>query len=114
MIRNTTMQLQLWWMEELKKMTGNVMRQEEKRQEAARKKNAKLFGDMDIERREDIDDLYAYGAITDAKREKLINLWEEMQPEPGELYNLKLKLLKEAYEEAHHIYMDEQEKELDL
>jgi hypothetical protein len=108
------MQLQLWWMEEIKKLTGKVLKQEEKRQETARKKGTKLLGDMDIERREDIDDLYAFGAITDAKRNKLISLWEDMQPEPSELYNLKLKLLQEAYEEAHHIYVDEMEKECDL
>ena len=97
--------LQIWWQAELRELTRKVIAQEEKRQEKARKKAASLFGDLAIERREDIDDLYAYGAITDKKREKLIDLWEQGQQQDG-LYQGKIDLLQDAFTESQNIVRD--------
>ena len=97
--------LQKWWQEELRELTRNVIAKEEKRQERASKKAAAMFGDLAIERREDIDDLYAYGEITDRKREKLIDLWEQWQQHDW-LYEEKVKLIQEAYSESLGIVRD--------
>ena len=91
--------LQKWWQEELRALTRKVMAEEEKRQEKARKKAVAMFGDLGIERREDIDDLYAYGTITDRKRDKLIDLWEQGQTSDW-FYTEKINLLQDAYTES--------------
>lgn len=97
--------LQIWWQAELRELTRKVIAQEEKRQEKARKKAASIFADFAIERREDIDDLYAYGAITNKKREKLIDLWEHGQQQDG-LYQGKINLLQDAFAESQNIVRD--------
>ena len=89
--------LHRWWQEQIRDLTRKVMAQEEKRQERIRKKNESMLGDLAIERREDIDDLYGYGAITEKKRDKLIDLWEQGQ-QPDELYQAKIDLLGEYYQ----------------
>lgn len=97
--------VQRWWMEQLRAMTRKIMADEEKRQEKVRKKTAEAFGDLAIERREDIDDLYGYGVITDRQREKLINMFEK-ENEPDEIYKAKIDLLQDAYEEAHRVMLN--------
>lgn len=94
--------LQKWWLGELKALTKKVLAQEEKRQERIRNKNEQMLGDFGIERREDIDDLYAYGTITERKREKLIELWEQKQT-PDEMYEAKIDLLQDMYQTAKEI-----------
>ena len=91
--------LQKWWQEEIRALTRKVMAEEEKRQEKAKKKALSMFGDLAIERREDIDDLYGYGAITEKKRDKLIDLWEQGQQHDW-LYNEKINLLQDAYADS--------------
>ena len=98
-------QVQRWWMDQLRDITRKVMAQEEKRIARVKKKNADMIGDLGIERREDIDDLYGYGAITEKKRDKLIDIWEQGQ-NPDELYQAKIDLLQDAYTEAKHIMQD--------
>jgi hypothetical protein len=91
--------LQKWWQEQLRELTRKVMAQEEKRQQTAKKKALAMFGDLAIERREDIDDLYGYGTITEKKRDKLIDLWN--QGEQNDLfYDEKIKLLQDAYADS--------------
>lgn len=97
--------LQRWWMETLREITRKEMQREEKRQEKARKKGEAMFGDLDIERREDIDELYGYGVITARQREKLIDLFEKGQ-EPDEMYQAKIDLLQDAYTDAQMIMRD--------
>ena len=94
--------LQSWWMGELSALTQKLMTQEEKRQQKAKANVLKTFKDLSIERREDIDDLYAYGTISDRKREKLIDMWEQSERPVG-LYQAKLNLLQETYHEAKQV-----------
>lgn len=98
-------QLQRWWMEQLRVITRKVMENESKRQEKEKKKAAKMIGDLEIEKREDIDDLYGYGVITEKQRERLIDAFEKSQ-EPDEMYEAKIELLQEAYTEAQRIMRD--------
>ena len=98
-------QLQRWWQEQIRELTRKVMSQEEKRQEKIKKKNLSMFGDLAIERVEDIDDLYGYGAISEKKRDKLLDLWEKGQ-QPDEMYQAKIDLLQDAYSESIQIMRD--------
>lgn len=97
--------LQRWWMAELQIITRKVMKEEEARQAKARARMLTAFGNLDIERKEDIDDLYAYGVITERKRDKLLDMLEQGQ-QPGELYQAKIDLLQDAYREAKTIMQD--------
>ena len=97
--------LQRWWMEQLREITRKTMAAEEKRQKKAEAKAAAIIGDLGIERREDIDELYGYGTITASQRDKLIDLFEKKE-EPGELYQAKIDLLQELYGEAHRVMLD--------
>ena len=97
--------LQKWWQEQLRELTRKVMAQEEKRQQAAKKKAMAMFGDLAIERREDIDDLYGYGTITEKKRDKLIDLWEQGEQNDW-FYDEKINLLQDAYTESMNVVRD--------
>ena len=97
--------LQKWWQGELRELTRKVMDQEEKRQAKAVKKTAAMFGDLCIERRDDIDDLYAYGTISEKKRDKLVDLWEQGEQHDW-FYEEKVRLLQDAYSESLEIVRD--------
>ena len=97
--------LQQWWQGEIRELTRKVMAQEEKRQEKAKKKAASLLGSYSIERREDIDDLYGYGVITESKRDKMIDLWEKGQ-QPDEFYRRKIDFLQDVYTESVHVVVE--------
>ena len=97
--------LQRWWMEQLREITRKTMEAEDKRQKKARAKAVKDLADYNIERREDIDDLYGYGVITDRKRDKLLDLFDQIE-NPDELYQAKIDLLQELYAEAHRVMLD--------
>ena len=97
--------LQRWWMEQLREITRKTMQAEDKRQQKARVKAVKDLADLSIERREDIDDLYGYGVITDRKRDKLLDLFDQIE-NPEELYQAKIDLLQDAYSEAQKILRD--------
>lgn len=99
--------LQKWWMNELKLLTQKVMNAEDKRQAKVRNKKADILADADVERKEDIDDLYAYGVITAKKREKLLNIFEEIET-PGRLYREKLDMLQDMYQIAKEIIRDKE------
>lgn len=107
MKRKQVITLQTWWMGELKALTQKVLKEEEKRQARIRKKNEQILGSFDIERREDIDDLYAYGTITDKKREKLIDLWEQQQA-PDEMHQAKIDMLQEMFQQAKEIIREQE------
>ena len=97
--------LQRWWMEQLREVTRKTMQAEDKRQKKARAKVTEELANFSIERREDIDDLYGYGVITDRKREKLIDLFDQAE-DHDELYQAKMDLLQDAYAEAQQIMRD--------
>jgi hypothetical protein len=97
--------LQQWWQGEIRELTRKVMAQEEKRQEKAKKKAATMLGSFDIERREDIDDLYGYGVITESKRNKLIDILEKGQ-QPDEFYRRKIDFLQDVYTESVQLVVE--------
>ena len=97
--------LQEWWKKTLVEITRKVMQEEEKRQERIRKKNASMLADFGIESLEDIDELYGYGAITEKKRDKLTELFEASQT-TDEMYEAKIALLQDAYNDAVQILND--------
>lgn len=97
-----------WWMEELRAITRKVMAQETKRQEKEKAKVMRMFGDLAIERREDIDELYSYGAISSRKRDRLMDLWEQGESIDW-MYQAKIDLLQDAYMDAQRTIKDLQE-----
>lgn len=97
--------LQKWWLDNIRDLTDKVIAQEERRQERVRKKSVEMFGDLEITRREDIDDLYGYGVISESKRDKLVDLWEKGE-QTDDLYEAKLNLLQEEYAEAKRILQE--------
>ena len=95
--------LQTWWMGELKKITQAVMDAEAKRQAKQMKKEYHELEDFRSEN--DILDAYGFGCITERKKDRLISLWlkrEEGQAEDP-MYQMKLKLLEELYQNAKRI-----------
>ena len=92
-------------MEQLREITRKTMQAEDSRQKKARAKAIKELADYSIERRGDIDDLYGYGVITDRKRDKLYDLFDQIE-NPDELYQAKIDLLQDAYTEAQQVMRD--------
>lgn len=98
MTRDQEIMLRKWWMEQLKGITGKLMNAEARRIEAERVKAQKQLGDFQTEN--DVQEAYAYGQITDAKREKLLDLLEKKDSTAAEseMYRLKLDFLKEDFQ----------------
>lgn len=105
MTDNQKIKLQRWWMEQIRTITRKTMDAENKRQEKAKAKAANDLADFSITRREDIDDLYGYGVITEKKRDRLIDLFEQVENH-DELYQAKIDLLQELYNDAHRTMLD--------
>ena len=98
--------LQTWWIGELKRITKKVMDEEKKRQDRVRVKNDTMLGEYQTET--DIYDAYGMGMITERKFNKLMDLLHEREnvEQPGELYQLKLDLLSELFQIANGIIRD--------
>ncbi len=98
MTRDQEIMLRKWWMEQLRGITKRLMEAEERRVETDRVKAQKQLGDYQTEN--DIQEAYAYGQITDAKREKLLDLLEKKDgaAAESEMYRLKLDFLQEDYQ----------------
>ena len=94
-------QLQRWWMEKLREMTRKVMKEEEGRQEKIRKKFTAFLSDYSS--RDEIIEAYGFGTITEWKRDKLLDMWDSSSQGASELYDAKIALLQDAYEEAQRI-----------
>lgn len=105
MTEKQEIKLQRWWMEQIREITRKVMADEERRVARSKAKAAKELADFCIERRKDIDDLYGYGTITEKKRDKLIDLFDQVET-AGELYQEKLDLLQDCYTEAQNVLRD--------
>lgn len=97
--------LREWWIKQLSDLTGKVMREEERRQIREQQKARKIMGEYESER--DIEDAYAYGMITERKRDMLIRMWEQTEPNESELYRMKIELLQELYKEQKEILKQE-------
>ena len=105
---NKQIELQNWWLSVLRRVTQNVMEEEEKRQERIKKTNLKKMGEYRTEA--DIMDAYGCGVITAAKKDKLLDLLEELDraAENDELYTMKLELLSEFGQIAKNVIRDQE------
>ena len=104
--KQETIALQTWWLGEVKKITAKVIKEEDGRQERAKQKSEDLLADYRSEG--EILDAYGMGCITERQKDKLLDLWEkrEQAAEPGSLYQRKIALLTELYEDAKRIIKD--------
>ena len=93
--------LQRWWMGEIQQITRKVMEKEEKRQKKEKTKAAEMLADFSS--RDDINEAYGYGMISEKWRDKLLDLWDKSNEGHGELYDEKIQLLQDAYAEAQAI-----------
>lgn len=98
MTRDQEIELRKWWMEQLKAISKKLMDAEARREEAERVKAQKTLGEYQTE--SDIQDAYAYGVITEAKRDKLMELLEKKDGAQAEdeMYRLKLDFLMEDFQ----------------
>ena len=98
--------LQKWWMGELKQITGKLMAQEEKRQgKANAKRDAAL---ADFRNKDEILDAYGFGCITEKQKDKLMDLWDQREAQscPDRVYEMRIGLLREFYDLAKGIVRD--------
>ena len=98
MTRDQEIMLRKWWMEQLRGITKRLMNAEARRIDAERVKAQKQLGEYQTET--DIQEAYAWGMITDAKRDKLLDLLEKKDgaQTESEMYRLKLDFLQEDYQ----------------
>ena len=94
-------ELRIWWIAQIRRITEEVMTQEEKRQDKVRRANLKKMGDYQTYN--DIQEAYGVGAITEKQFDRLADLLEKSNPEPSELYKMKIDLLQELYREQKKI-----------
>ena len=97
-------QLQRWWQEQIRELTRKVMAQEEKKQ--ARKQAESAAALFDYQSRDDILDAYGMGMITEKKRDKLLDLWDNANSGSDEMYHAKIDLLQEFYTESIQVMRD--------
>ena len=96
--------LQKWWMEQLRDLTRKVMREEEKRQAKATAKASAMLSEYSS--RNDIIEAYGYGIITEKQMDKVLDMWDKANEGNSEMYEGKIALLQEAYEEAQRIMQE--------
>lgn len=98
MTKHQEILLRQWWMEQLRAISKKLMDAEARREEAERVKAQKALGEYQTE--SDIQDAYAYGVITEAKRDKLMDLLEKKDGAPAEdeMYRLKIEFLQEDFQ----------------
>ena len=97
-------QLHKWWMNELRIITKKVMEREDKRKTRAMLKNADALADYAS--RNEIIDAYGFGYITERKKDKLLDMWDEAEAGGDDLYNMKIDLLQELYQESQTVMRD--------
>lgn len=105
-------ELQTWWLGELKTITERLILDEEKRQERAKKKT---FAALEEYRsKDDILDAYGFGCITEARKDKLIDMWDRREKElyDSPMYQAKRDLLSDFYRAAREI-VEEQRRLMD-
>ena len=99
----TIVTVQNWWMKELQQLTKKVMLEEEKRQNKVLKKYNDALADYAST--DQILDAYGFGCITERKKDKLLDLWEQREQAMyhDEVYQMKLDLLSELYQVSKNI-----------
>ena len=105
--------LQEWWIGEVKALTQKVITTEEKRQAKLSAAAAKMMGEG-FRTYNDIQDAYGMGIITERKRDRLVELLEQREPEPDRLFKMKLELLQEVVETAKRVIADQKFGEVEL
>ena len=96
-------ELQNWWLGELKRITAQVIMKEENRQNRVKAKNYEALADYRNEN--DILDAYGFGCISAKEKDRLIALMLKREKMEGEdpMYQLKLNMLHELGETARQI-----------
>ncbi|SMC39274.1 hypothetical protein [Aristaeella lactis] len=104
--KKEAIQLQTWWMGVIKRVTQNVIAEEDKRQGKAKARSEDKLADY--AKREEIQEAYGYGFITEKQMDKLLDLWDEREngAKPDRMYELKIKLLTEFYQMAKQVIED--------
>ena len=97
MTRDQEIQLRKWWMDQLRELTGKLITAQARKEDAERLKAQKQLGEFSTYT--DIQDAYAYGTISEAKRDKLLDLLEKKDgaPTEDEMFRLKIDFLQEDY-----------------
>ena len=98
------MQLQSWWMAQLRDLTDKVNREEEKRQAKVRRGVERQLGEYKTFA--DVQDAYGCGVISEKKRDRLYDLLEKQNVEPDSFYEQKIQLLTELYQIARRIFSE--------
>ena len=109
-----TIQLQTWWLGELKKITQRIMNEEDRRADKAKAKNEDKLADYNS--RDEIREAYGYGFITEKQMDKLLDLWDEREngAQPNSLYQRKITMLSEFYQDAKRIIQDAERAEMTI
>ena len=99
-MKDVNKELRQWWMAELKKISAKVLKEEEKRQARERERIEKIIGKMgEYHTYEDAQDAYGLGVITSRQFDRIVGLLEQAKPKESELYQAKVQLLMEMYNE---------------
>jgi len=103
MTREEEIRLREWWMDQLRAITKKLMDDEERRASREQAKAQKALGEYQTEA--DIQDAYAYGMITEAKRDKLMDLLENgvYQAKEDRDYRMRLDFLQEDWQNQKEI-----------
>ena len=104
MKHSDVMLLQSWWMARLQKLTDCVNKEEEKRQDKVRRGVEKQLGEYRTFA--DVQDAYGCGMISSKKRDRLYDLLEKRNVEPDKMYEAKIALLTELYQNARQIFSE--------
>ena len=104
--------LQTWWLGELKAITEKLIHGEEKRQERAKKKTFAVL--EEYRTKDDILDAYGFGCITEARKDKLMDMWDRREKElyDSPMYKAKRDLVSDFYRAAREI-VEEQRRLMD-
>ena len=96
-------ELQTWWLGELKTITERLIREEEKRQERVKKKTFAVL--EEYRTKDDILDAYGFGCITEARKDKLMDMWDRREKElyDSPMYQAKRDLVSDLYRTAREI-----------
>lgn len=98
------MVLQSWWMAKLRDLIEKVKKEEEKRQERAKRGVEKQLGEYKTFA--DVQDAYGCGVISEKKRDRLYDLLEKQNIEPDRMYEAKMNLLTELYQTAKRVFSE--------
>ena len=103
MTREEEIRLREWWVDQLRAITKKLMDDEERRASREQAKAQKALGEYKTEA--DIQDAYAYGMITEAKRDKLMDLLEKgiYQAKENRDYKMRLEFLQEDWQNQKEI-----------